>query len=299
MTKYHKPVLLPECIEGLNIGSTGVYVDVTFGGGGHSKEIVKHLKNGHLYAFDQDTDALVNSLDDERFTLINSNFRYLKASLRMYGVREVDGILADLGVSSHQFNEANRGFSIRFEAELDMRMDQSEKLNAFKVINKYTHEDLTNIFKVYGEVKRPGTVARLICESREMKPISTINELKNAIQLIAPKLQENKFYAQIFQAIRIEVNDELEALKDMLTQAQDILKPGGRLVVISYHSLEDRLVKNIIQKGNFQGELKQDFYGNKLLGFKKVTKKPIVPSQDEIIINNRARSAKLRVAEKI
>jgi len=299
MSKYHDPVLLSECLEGLNISPEGTYVDVTFGGGGHSRAIVEQLKGGHLYAFDQDEDALNNELDDDRFTLINSNFRYLKNGLRMYGVKQIDGLLADLGVSSHQFDVPDRGFSIRFEAELDMRMDQASDLNAFKVINEYEQEDLRNILKLYGELKRPGTVARIICEARVEKPIATVNELKALLSPLAPKMLENKFFAQVFQAIRIEVNDELNALRGMLIHAQEILKPGGRLVVISYHSLEDRLVKNLIQKGNFEGELKQDFFGNKLLSFKKISRKPILPTEEEIQRNNRARSAKLRVAEKL
>lgn len=299
MSEYHDPVLLNECLEGLNINPSGTYVDVTFGGGGHSNAIVSKLTDGHLYAFDQDDDALKNEFDDERFTLVNSNFRYLKGSLRMYGVKEVDGLLADLGVSSHQFDVADRGFSIRFEADLDMRMDQNADLNAYKVINEYEQEDLRNILKLYGELKRPGTIARVICEARIEKPIETVNELKALLKPFTTSMLENKFYAQVFQAIRIEVNDELNALKEMLTQAQDLLKPGGRLVVISYHSLEDRLVKNLIQKGNFEGELEQDFYGNKLLSFKKISRKPILPTEEEIKRNNRARSAKLRVAEKL
>jgi 16S rRNA (cytosine1402-N4)-methyltransferase len=299
MSEYHDPVLLNECLEGLNINPSGTYVDVTFGGGGHSNAIVSKLTDGHLYAFDQDDDALKNELDDERFTLVNSNFRYLKGSLRMYGVKEVDGLLADLGVSSHQFDVADRGFSIRFEADLDMRMDQNADLNAYKVINEYEQEALRNILKLYGELKRPGTIARVICEARIEKPIETVNELKALLKPFTTSMLENKFYAQVFQAIRIEVNDELNALKEMLTQAQDLLKPGGRLVVISYHSLEDRLVKNLIQKGNFEGELEQDFYGNKLLSFKKISRKPILPTEEEIKRNNRARSAKLRVAEKL
>ena len=259
MSKYHDPVLLAECIEGLNINPNGTYVDVTFGGGGHSRSIVSKITNGHLYAFDQDQDALDNTLDDDKFTLINANFRYLKSSLRMHGVKKIDGLLADLGVSSHQFDIPDRGFSTRFEADLDMRMDQSANLNAFKVLNEYTQEELRTILKFYGELKRPGTIARVICEAKENKPIETVNELKDLLRSFAPKMQENKFFAQVFQAIRIEVNDELNVLREMLSQAQEILKPGGRLVVISYHSLEDRLVKNLIQKGNFEGELQQDF----------------------------------------
>ena len=299
MSEYHDPVLLSECLEGLNINPKGTYVDVTFGGGGHSRAIVSTLTSGHLYAFDQDDDALKNELDDDRFTLINSNFRYLKGSLRMYGVKEIDGLLADLGVSSHQFDVPDRGFSTRFEADLDMRMDQHSNLNAYKVINEYKQDDLRNILKLYGELKRPGTIARVICEARVEKSISTVNELKTLLKPFTPAMLENKFFAQVFQAIRIEVNDELNVLREMLTQAQEVLKPGGRLVVISYHSLEDRLVKNLIQKGNFEGELEQDFYGNKLLSFKKVSRKPILPTREEIKRNNRARSAKLRVAEKL
>jgi 16S rRNA (cytosine1402-N4)-methyltransferase len=299
MSEYHDPVLLNECLDGLNLNPKGVYVDVTFGGGGHSRAMVSKLEEGHLYAFDQDDDALKNEIDDDRFTLINANFRYLKSSLRMYGVKEIDGLLADLGVSSHQFDVADRGFSIRFEADLDMRMDQNSDLNAYKVVNDYEQDELRNILKLYGELKRPGTIARVICEAKENKPIETVNELKDLLRSFAPKMQENKFFAQVFQAIRIEVNDELNALREMLSQAQEILKPGGRLVVISYHSLEDRLVKNLIQKGNFEGELQQDFYGNKLLSFKKVSRKLILPTEEEIQRNNRARSAKLRVAEKL
>ena len=299
MSEYHNPVLLSECLDGLNINPNGTYVDVTFGGGGHSRAIVSMLKEGHLYAFDQDDDALKNELDDARFTLINANFRYLKNSLRMYGVKEIDGLLADLGVSSHQFDVPDRGFSTRFQADLDMRMDQRSDLNAYKVINEYDQADLKNILKLYGELKRPGTIARVICEARLNKPIATVNELKELLKPFIPAMLENKFFAQVFQAIRIEVNDELNVLKEMLMQAQEVLKIGGRLVVVSYHSLEDRLVKNLIQKGNFEGELEQDFYGNKLLSFKKISRKPILPTEVEIKKNNRARSAKLRVAEKI
>lgn len=299
MTKYHDPVLLDECLEGLNLRTEGIYVDVTFGGGGHSRAIVSKLDEGHLYAFDQDDDALENEMDDDRFTLINANFRDLKNSLRMYGVKEIDGLLADLGVSSHQFDVPDRGFSTRFDADLDMRMDQNSDLNAAKILNVYEQDELRNILKHYGELKRPGTIARVIYEAKEDRSIETVQQLKALLKPFAPKMQENKFFAQVFQALRIEVNDELNALKEMLTQAQEILKPGGRLVVISYHSLEDRLVKNLIQKGNFEGELEQDFYGNKLLSFKKISRKPILPTEQEIQRNNRARSAKLRVAEKL
>ena len=299
MSKYHEPVLLNESVDGLNIDSKGVYVDVTFGGGGHSRAILSKLDGGHLYAFDQDDEALNNVIEDEEFTLINANFRYLKNSLRMYGVNKIDGLMADLGVSSHQFDFADRGFSIRFESELDMRMDQNAELDAYKVLNTYEQDDLRDVLKCYGELKHPGAIARVIFEEKQNKPIKTVTELKDLLKSFAPRMQEHKFFAQVFQAIRIEVNDELNALREMLLQAQDIIKPGGRLVVISYHSLEDRLVKNLIQKGNFEGELEQDFYGNKLLSFKKITRKPILPSNAEIKLNNRARSAKLRVAEKI
>jgi 16S rRNA (cytosine1402-N4)-methyltransferase len=299
MTKYHDPVLLDECLEGLNLQPKGIYVDVTFGGGGHSRAIVSKLDEGHLYAFDQDDDALENEMGDDRFTLIHANFRDLKNSLRMYGVKEIDGLLADLGVSSHQFDVPDRGFSIRFDANLDMRMDQNSDLNAAKILNAYEQDELRNILKLYGELKRPGTIARVIYEAKAERPIETVQQLKELLKPYAPKMQENKFFAQVFQALRIEVNDELNALQEMLMQAQDILKPGGRLVVISYHSLEDRLVKNLIQKGNFEGELEQDFYGNKLLSFKKISRKPILPTEQEIQRNNRARSAKLRVAEKL
>lgn len=299
MTNYHDPVLLGECLEGLNLHSRGVYVDVTFGGGGHSRAIVSKLSEGHLYAFDQDDDALENEMDDDRFTLINANFRDLKNSLRMYGVKEIDGLLADLGVSSHQFDVPDRGFSIRFDANLDMRMDQNASLDAKKVLNSYEQEELREIFKSYGELKRPGTLARVIFEAKERESIETVEQLKDLLKPYAPKMQENKFYAQVFQALRIEVNDELNALKEMLSQAEEILKPGGRLVVISYHSLEDRLVKNLVQKGNFEGVLEQDFYGNKLLKFKKINRKPILPTEEEIQRNSRARSAKLRIAEKL
>ena len=299
MTNYHDPVLLGECLEGLNLHSSGVYVDVTFGGGGHSRAIVSKLSEGHLYAFDQDDDALENEMDDDRFTLINANFRDLKNSLRMYGVKEIDGLLADLGVSSHQFDVPDRGFSIRFDANLDMRMDQNASLDAKKVLNSYEQEELREVFKSYGELKRPGTLARVIFEAKERESIETVEQLKDLLKPYAPKMQENKFYAQVFQALRIEVNDELNALKEMLSQAEEILKPGGRLVVISYHSLEDRLVKNLVQKGNFEGVLEQDFYGNKLLKFKKINRKPILPTEEEIQRNSRARSAKLRIAEKL
>lgn len=296
--EYHNPVLLKECIEGLNINPAGIYVDVTFGGGGHSREILKHLTTGKLYAFDQDDDAVKNKIDDERFVLIKQNFRYLKNFLKMYNALPIDGLLADLGVSSHQFDEAERGFSIRFNAKLDMRMDQNGKQTAADVLNTYSEEELKRIFKLYGEVDNAGYLASIIFHNRKEKHIDTVNDLKVMITKCVKKGRENQYYAQVFQALRIEVNKELDVLQELLTQSLEVLKPGGRLVVISYHSLEDRLVKNIMRSGKFEGEVEKDFYGNQLTPFKQITKKPIVPSAEENEINSRARSAKLRVAEK-
>ncbi len=296
--QYHNPVLLKECIEGLNIDPTGTYVDVTFGGGGHSREILKHLTTGKLYAFDQDEDAVKNSIDDERFVLIKQNFRYLKNFLKMYNALPVDGLLADLGVSSHQFDEAERGFSIRFNAKLDMRMDQNGKQTAADVLNTYSEEELKRIFKLYGEVDNAGYLASIIFHNRKDKHIDTVNDLKVMITKCVKKGRENQYYAQVFQALRIEVNKELDVLQELLIQSLEVLKPGGRLVVMSYHSLEDRLVKNIMRSGKFEGEVEKDFYGNQLTPFKQITRKPIVPSAAENEANSRARSAKLRVAEK-
>lgn len=296
--EYHNPVLLKECIEGLNINPAGIYVDVTFGGGGHSREILKHLTTGKLYAFDQDDDAVKNKIDDERFVLIKQNFRYLKNFLKMYNALPIDGLLADLGVSSHQFDEAERGFSIRFNAKLDMRMDQNGKLTAADVLNTYSEEELKRIFKLYGEVDNAGYLASIIFHNRKDKHIDTVNDLKVMITKCVKKGRENQYYAQVFQALRIEVNKELDVLQELLTQSLEVLKPGGRLVVISYHSLEDRLVKNIMRSGKFEGEVEKDFYGNQLTPFKQITRKPIVPSAEENEINSRARSAKLRIAEK-
>ena len=296
--EYHNPVLLKECIEGLNINPAGIYVDVTFGGGGHSREILKHLTTGKLYAFDQDDDAVKNKIDDERFVLIKQNFRYLKNFMKMYNALPIDGLLADLGVSSHQFDEAERGFSIRFNAKLDMRMDQNGKQTAADVLNTYSEEELKRIFKLYGEVDNAGYLASIIFHNRKDKHIDTINDLKVMITKCVKKGRENQYYAQVFQALRIEVNKELDVLQELLTQSLEVLKPRGRLVVISYHSLEDRLVKNIMRSGKFEGEVEKDFYGNQLTPFKQITKKPIVPSAEENEINSRARSAKLRVAEK-
>lgn len=296
--EYHTPVLLKECINGLDIKPDGIYVDVTFGGGGHSREILKHLTTGRLYAFDQDEDALKNKIDDPRFVLIKQNFRYLKNFLKMYNALPIDGLLADLGVSSHQFDEAERGFSTRFEAKLDMRMDRNTKQTAADVLNTYAEEDLKRIFRLYGEVDNAGYLASIIFHNRKDKQIETVNDLKNMITKCVKRGKENQYYAQVFQALRIEVNKELEVLEDLLMQSLDVLKPGGRLVVISYHSLEDRLVKNFTRTGKFEGEIEKDFYGNQLTPFKQITRKPIMPDEKQIEENSRARSAKLRIVEK-
>lgn len=296
---YHNPVLLKETVEGLNINPDGVYVDVTFGGGGHSKEILRQLgPNGKLYAFDQDEDALANALDDERFTLINENFRFIKRFLRFHGIRQVDGILADLGVSSHQFDVAERGFSTRFDAELDMRMNQKSEISAYSVVNDYDDANLRRVFYDYGELKNAPAIARVIIEAREFEPIRNTEQLKNVLSRFLPAHKSNKILAQMYQAIRIEVNQEMDVLKEFLEQSLEILKPGGRLSVISYHSLEDRLVKRYVKNGMFEGEPERDFFGNFSVPFKTIGKL-IVPDEAEIKINNRARSAKLRIAEKI
>ena len=297
--EYHNPVLLKETVDGLNIHEDGIYVDVTFGGGGHSKEILKRLgPNGKLLAFDQDQDALKNSIDDDRFTLINENFRYLKRFLRFHGVKQVDGILADFGVSSHQFDEAERGFSIRFDAALDMRMNQNDKLSAFHVVNEYEENQLRNVLYNYGELKQAPAMARTIVSARKSAPIETSAQLQEVLKRFLPPRRENKVLAQIFQAIRIEVNQEIEALKEFLEQTPEVLKTGGRLSVISYHSLEDRLVKRFMRNGLFEGEPERDLYGNFEVPFKKIGNM-IVPTNEEIELNNRARSAKLRIAEKL
>ncbi|WP_194138875.1 16S rRNA (cytosine(1402)-N(4))-methyltransferase RsmH [Flavobacterium hungaricum] len=297
--EYHNPVLLHPTVDGLDIKPDGVYVDVTFGGGGHSKEILKRLgPNGKLFAFDQDEDALANALPDERFTLINENFRFIKRFLRFHGVKEVDGILADLGVSSHQFDVPERGFSTRFDAELDMRMSQKNDLNAYRVVNEYEEQDLRRVFFDYGELKNAPVLARTIVEARKEFPIKTTDELKEVLKKYLPEKVRNKILAQIYQAIRIEVNQEMDVLKEFIEQSLEILKPGGRFSVISYHSLEDRLVKRFIKNGMFEGEPERDFYGNFSVPFKTIGKL-IVPDNEEIKINNRARSAKLRIAEKI
>jgi len=294
--EYHNPVLLKESVDGLNIKPNGVYVDVTFGGGGHSKEILSRLnEQGKLFAFDQDEDVKRNIIDNERFTLIPQNFRFIKRYLRFYGVKKVDGVLADLGVSSHQFDEAGRGFSTRFDADLDMRMNQSEGLSAFQVVNFYDEAKLSDVLFQYGELRNARAIAKKIVEMRSEKKIKTSFELKEVLSEFVPKAVEHKILAQIFQGIRIEVNQEIEALKEFLLQIPEILNKDGRLSVISYHSLEDRLVKRFIINGLFEGEPKKDFYGNINVPMKKAGKM-IVPSLKEIKENNRARSAKLRIA---
>jgi len=296
--EYHNPVLLKETVGGLNIKPDGIYVDVTFGGGGHSREIMRHLgPNGKLFAFDQDTDALANVIDDERFTLINENFRYIKRFLRFHGVKQVDGILGDLGVSSHQFDVPERGFSTRFDAELDMRMNQKGELSAFHVVNEYDESDLKRMFFDYGELKNAGALANTIVMARKENPIRNTEQLKKVLSRFLPAHKSNKILAQIYQAIRIEVNQEMYVLKEFLEQSLELLKPEGRLSVISYHSLEDRLVKRFMRNGMFEGEPERDFFGRFEVPFQLIGKL-IVPSDEEIAVNNRARSAKLRIAEK-
>lgn len=297
--EYHNPVLLNESIDGLAVKEDGVYVDVTFGGGGHSREILSRLgSGGRLYAFDQDADALENKIDDPRFTLINENFRFVKRFLRFYRVKEVDGILGDFGVSSHQFDVAERGFSTRFESQLDMRMDQKSNLSAMQVVNDYPEKDLSRVLYTYGELRNSKKIARAIVSARSNGEITSSEELKEILRPFLPNAKEHKILAQIYQAIRIEVNQEIEALKEFLLQTQDLVKKGGRISLISYHSLEDRLVKRYIRSGLFEGEPEKDFYGNISVPFKKVGGL-IVPSKEEIKLNNRARSAKLRIAEKL
>lgn len=296
MEEYHDPVLLKESVDALAIKPDGIYVDVTFGGGGHSREILSRLgENGKLFAFDQDPDAERNIIEDSRFVLIQENFRFMSRFLRFYGVTKVDGILGDLGVSSHQFNEAERGFSTRFDADLDMRMNKSDELSAYTVVNTYGEERLSNVLFQYGELRNARALAAKIHEERQVEKIVTSFRLKEVLQQFLPKAKEHKILAQIFQAIRIEVNQELEVLKEFLLQAPKMLEVNGRLSVISYHSLEDRLVKRFIKNGQFEGEPEKDFYGNIDVPMKNVGKM-IVPSREEIKQNNRARSAKLRIA---
>ena len=296
---YHLPVLLQECIDGLNIDPNGIYVDVTFGGGGHSTKILDKLDKGLLFAFDQDADALENDFQDDRFTLIHQNFRFLKNFLRLHGIKQVDGILADLGVSSHQFDTADRGFSTRFDGPIDGRMDQREDLTGSKILNTYEPSELTRIFRLYGELKNAYKIGLRIAEARKEKPFETIAQLKESLIKLSPKGKENRFFAQVFQALRIEVNQEMQALEEMLMQCTQVIKPGGRLVVLSYHSLEDRVAKNIIKTGNTEGILHKDFYGNIQKPWKAINRKPIVANTEEIEKNSRARSAKLRIAERI
>ena len=299
LMEYHNPVLLTETVDGLNIQPDGVYVDVTFGGGGHSREIMSRLgKNGKLIAFDQDKDALDNAIDDPRFILINENFRFLKRFLRFHGFTEVDGILGDFGVSSHQFDVAERGFSTRFEADLDMRMNQNDDFSAFHVVNKYTEAELKRVLVEYGELRSAAGMARVMVEARKDGPIKSSEQLKTTLRRFLPQHKENKILAQIYQAIRIEVNQELDALKEFLVQSLEVLKPDGRLSLISYHSLEDRLVKRFMRNGMFEGEPEKDVFGRVEVPMKPVGKF-VIPSEKEIKENNRARSAKLRVARKL
>jgi 16S rRNA (cytosine1402-N4)-methyltransferase len=298
MNSYHIPVMMNQCIEGLTIRPDGVYVDATFGGGGHSREIVKLLTTGKLYAFDQDEDAERNVFQDDRFVFIRANFRYLKNFLKYHSVDQVDGILADLGVSSHDFDEAERGFSFRFDAPLDMRMNREASFSSADIINQYDQRQLMTIFKNYGEIKNAAKLASTIISARNNKTIDTTGALLEIISPLVPKAIEKKYLAQVFQALRMEVNDETGALRDFLKAAYDVLRPGGRMVFMTYHSIEDRLVKNFLKSGNFEGEVEQDFFGNFITPFQLINRKVIVPDEDEINKNPRSRSARLRVVEK-
>lgn len=302
MAEYHVPVMLKQCIDGLNINPDGIYVDVTFGGGGHSKEILKHLSEaGKLFGFDQDVDAKANAetIENRSFTFVQANFRYLKRYLKLHGLIQVDGILADLGISSHQIDEASRGFSTRGEAELDMRMDRSAPKSAKTVVNEYEEKELHKILGIYGEIRNAKSLASAIVSQRFSRPFQTTFDLIELLKKFAPRGKEFKYYAQVFQAIRIEVNDEMGALEDFLIQSAEVLKPGGRLVVMSYHSLEDRMVKNFINKGKIFGEVEKDFFGNELKPLGAINRKPVTADQHELINNSRSRSAKLRLAERI
>ena len=296
---YHVPALLDESINGLNIRPNGIYVDVTFGGGGHSGEILKRLISGKLIAFDQDEEAAVNAPDDKRFTLLNQNFRFLKNNLRYIGIESVDGLIADLGVSFHQFDVPERGFSFRYDSKLDMRMNTAGSVTAAGLLSSLGEKELAVLFYKYGELSNSRQLARAIVKARSIKPIETVTDLNNAVGFLTPKKNENKFLAKIYQALRIAVNNEIEYLKEMLTQALELLKSGGRLVVITYHSLEDRIVKNFMRSGNFEGEIAKDFYGNIITPFRLITRKAIVPGIEETERNSRSRSARLRIAEKI
>ena len=301
MEDYHIPVLLDACIEGLNIRSDGIYVDATFGGGGHSREIIKRIEAGRLFGIDQDEDAETNTagFDERKFTFIDSNFRHLSKFLRLEGIEGIDGLLVDLGVSSHQIDEPERGFSTRFDAVLDMRMNKNQELTAEKIVNTYPRRDLQRVLGEYGEIRNARTLADNIIRARIEAPVRTTGELIYILKRFVPAKKQNKYYAQVFQALRIEVNDELGALKDLLSQATELIISGGRLVTIAYHSLEDRLIKNFINSGNFEGQEEKDIYGFSERPFKAITRKPIVASEQEILENNRARSARLRIAEKI
>jgi 16S rRNA (cytosine1402-N4)-methyltransferase len=299
MVTYHIPALLQECIVGLNIKPEGVYVDVTFGGGGHSREIIKHLGKGTLIAFDQDTDAFKNKLEQDNFLLVHSNYRYIKNFLKYHGFSKVDGILADLGISFHQVDEASRGFSFKSDAKIDMRMNKAGGKTAADLLNEYNEKELATILREYGDLKNAWKIAKAIVVERNNKPFKNINQLVETLERFAPKRAEQKFYAKVFQALRIEVNNEMGALKEFLESTADLLNTGGRLVVISYHSLEDRLVKNFIRSGNTEGKVEKDIYGNFETPFKQVNKKITVPTEEEITINPRSRSAKLRIAERI
>lgn len=299
MNTYHTPALLNESIEGLRITPDGTYVDVTFGGGGHSREILMHLKKGKLVGFDQDQDAVSNSIDDPRFIFCHGNFRFLKNYLRYMGISKIDGLIADLGVSSHHFDTVGRGFTFQGESPLDMRMNPMAKLTAYEVVNHYPQERLRIIFKEYGEVENAQRLAYQITTSRAHKELTTSSQLLDTIKECIPRGSENKYLAKVYQALRIEVNQELESLMDLLVQCSDIMNQGARLVVITYHSLEDRIVKNFIKTGNFEGKVEKDFYGNVFVPFKNLNNRVIVPSDEETSVNRRARSAKLRIAEKM
>ncbi|HOX83407.1 MAG TPA: 16S rRNA (cytosine(1402)-N(4))-methyltransferase RsmH [Chryseolinea sp.] len=300
-SSYHNPVMLTECIEALNINPEGIYVDVTFGGGGHSLKILEHLKDGRLISFDQDEDAKrqAENISSRSFTFCQANFMYMKKYLKLNGVTKVDGVLADLGVSSHQIDSPEHGFSTRFDGPLDMRMDKNISLTAAKVLNEYSEEELHKLFGMYGELKNAKTAARLITQQRVNKSIERTEDLKNVLQPITPRGKENKYFAQVFQALRIEVNQEMKALENFLHQCGEVMETGGRLVVMSYHSLEDRMVKNYINKGKVFGEVDKDFFGNQIKPFEAISRKPIEASEEEVAENKRARSAKLRIAEKI
>ena len=301
MSEYHNPVLLDESVSALIGSPKGIYADATFGGGGHTSEILRRIDpEGRVISFDRDSDAIANKPDDDRLTLIRSDFRWIQNHLLHQGCKEgVDGILADLGVSSHQFDTAERGFSFRYEAPLDMRMNQEATLTAADIVTNYSMEDLEKILRLYGEVDNSRKLAQLICKARETAPINTTTELGKAIESVLPKFAEHKFLAKVYQALRIEVNQEMKSLEKFLTGAAKSLKPGGKLVIITYHSLEDRMVKNFIKAGNIEGKVEKDFYGNATAPLKAVNRKPILPQEEEIASNTRARSAKLRIAEKI